>query len=78
MEENNEDSLVVAITGLMQTPHWAEFEKAIEERRNQWIEDSSSPQIYQNHAELAHTVARAAELGWLQTIFATCRTRIKS
>lgn len=78
MEEQTEDTLVVAITGLMQTPYWEEFEKAIEDRRNQWLEDTAQPAVYQNHAELTQTVARANELSWLQTIFTSCRARIKS
>lgn len=78
MEETNEDSLIVAITGLMQTPYWPDFEKAIEERRNGWVEDTNQPLCYQNHAELSATVARINELKWFQDTFTTCRTRIKS
>ena len=77
MDENTEDTLVVAITGLMQTPYWDEFEKAIEDRRNQWLEETAIQPVYQNHAELVHLSARASELNWLRSIFATCRTRIK-
>ena len=78
MEDQTEDTLVVAITGLMQTPYWDEFEKAIEDRRKQWLEETAVQPVYQNHAELVHISARANELGWLQTIFTSCRARIKS
>lgn len=78
MEDQTEDTLVVAITGLMQTPYWDEFEKAIEDRRNVWLEETAIQAVYQNHAELVHLSARASELNWLRSIFTSCRARIKS
>jgi hypothetical protein len=78
MEEADEDSLMVAVTGLMQTPHWEEFEQAVKDRHNAWLEDTTTPQVYQNHAELASTNARAAELRWFLQTFDTCRSLIKT
>jgi hypothetical protein len=69
-----DEALALAIRGLMDSPHWVVFEQAIRERREQWITDTRSPTIYQSHAELAHVLARVAEVDWLLESFAALRT----
>jgi len=71
----NDEALAIAIRGLMDSPHWPVFEQAIRERREQWIVDTRSPSIYQNHAELASTSARVAEDDWFLESFLALRTR---
>lgn len=63
------DPITQAITGLITSPHWPVFEAAIRDRREQWIADTRGQQIYQNHAELTHTMARVAECDWLLELF---------
>lgn len=73
---SNQDPLPVAITALMGSPHWEVFEASIKARREQWIADTRSQPIYQNHAELVHTNARVAECDWLLETFDDCRRLI--
>lgn len=70
------ENAVVAITALMGTPHWEQFEGFIASRRESWIADTRTPVVYQNHAELVNTNARVAECDWLLEIFDDCRSRI--
>lgn len=70
-----DEALFLSIRGLMDSPHWEVFEKAIRERREQWITDTRAPSIYQNHAELASTSARVAEDDWFLETFDSLRNR---
>lgn len=71
----NDEALAIAIRGLMDSPHWVVFEQAIKERREQWITDTRSPAVYQQHAELSSVMAHVAEADWLLDTFQSLRTR---
>lgn len=73
---NEDQPIMLALSALIVSPHWVTFEQTIKERREQWIADSRSQPIYQNHAELTHTMARVAECDWLLELFDECRKRI--
>ena len=65
-----EDQAVrVAITSMASLPQWPDFLLAIANRREQWLADSKSPQVYQNHAELVAVTARAAECDYFLELF---------
>ncbi len=77
-ESDNDLALRLAIASLMENGHWPRFEAAIRERRETWIKDIGSPTIYQNHAELSHTVARIAECDWILELFSASRPKSDS
>lgn len=72
MTESDKDlALRLAVSSLRENGNWPVLEAAIRERRESWLKDIGSPAIYQNHAELSHTVARIAECDWILEIFST-------
>jgi hypothetical protein len=50
-------------------PQWPAFVAAFKDKRESWLTDCKGPAVYQNHAELVQTIARASECDDWITIF---------
>ena len=55
------DDLNTAVTSMASLPQWPAFVRAFREKRESWLNDCKAAAVYQNHAELVQTMARASE-----------------
>lgn len=63
----DDSQLRIAVTAMTSLPQWPAFVEAFMARREQWLDDTKGPQVYRDHAELAHVTARIAELDhWIE------------